>query len=344
MAVKERQMIATRPKFTMCCLWAVLCYMAGIRSLPAIAGEMVFNKDGKSLAMRVAAVDANFDSGLKEEQKAAIFDQNLAALLEQANGDLANLIQQLLPGDERILTKAVIIAGLLHQNKGLSGFTEKIDSQEALPSRDAAELIVRITIQGNREQNEEKYMLIPYLLGIFLPYTSEGHLIDATVSHLKTDNVKLKKHLLQTLDYKLRGELRNGPFVPFGNMLKAQGGKIDEHLVQYMLLYDPEEGLSTLALYYLQNREERTALLLAYRILDTTIWKEKRGLERPPKIEADQLDALATLGEHEQWWARLYVAKLMEEEPAFREPELFNKLKRDEHPFVRETLEKIELE
>src|SRR5690606_11582536 len=110
------------------------------------------------------------------------------------------------------IAKAYLIAALLHQNKGRSGFQEIVETEDALPRADAAKLIVHLAIAARRETQEEKAMSVPYLWSIFLRLTNERAMIEAAAAHLDTNDPKLKSYLQQLLDHKLRGERKGRPF------------------------------------------------------------------------------------------------------------------------------------
>ena len=337
-------MRVVRAKYLLCFVPLILCCLVLSCSWSASAEQNKPNHKAKSLDERVAAVDGMFGSDMKEEEQAAILDQILAASLEEFNGDLPALIQHLLAKDDRIIARASMIAALLHQNKGRFGFKEIVETQDVLPRGDASKLIVQLTLRLRHEKMEQKTMTVPYLWSVFLPLTTDRHLIEQTVPHLNTSDPNLRKELHLVLDYKLRGTQWGSTFGEIGRMLQSQEGKIDGRLVQYMLLHDAEAGLMKLARYYLGHGEERTSLLLAYRTLDTAIWKKEHGLVKPLPIEEEERRALAMLCEHEQWWVRLYAAQLMEQQPKLRNGTLISRLKNDEHPLVRETLEGVRVD
>ena len=50
---------------------------------------------------------------------------------------------------------------------------------------------------------------------------------------------------------------------------------------------------------------------------------------------------LTNLSQHKEWWVRLYAVEIMRQHPEFRKSEIVERLKKDEHPLVREELDYI---
>ncbi|MEX0867166.1 MAG: hypothetical protein WD030_07395 [Pirellulales bacterium] len=323
-----------------CPVLLVAVYAAVLGASPSPAAEDAQDQI-KNLEAFVDEVDRVLEHD-HADQRITRFHEKLDDLVKQADGDVAEVVQQILQGDDKVIARAYASWLVLEGAK----FGHGVIPSKAVPSDVAAQLMVGLMLQAEHgEDSERKIMTVPFLVGVFARFTSDQELIKAVQPHLKTNNTGLKNELHQLLAGKFH---EHGPFSrPFhsiASMLKAQDGRIDVYLVQFMFLYDTEEALLTLADFYVENQNERKSLLLAYRTLDTAIWKGRHGLQRPPNIEAEQRDALATLSEHEQWWARLYTAQIMKKEPVFRLPELFNNLKNDEHPLVREALKGVKRE
>ncbi|MCK4871108.1 MAG: hypothetical protein KAS72_00115 [Phycisphaerales bacterium] len=61
-----------------------------------------------------------------------------------------------------------------------------------------------------------------------------------------------------------------------------------------------------------------------------------RDVAEPEAIEQIELMSL-----HEAWWARLYAAHIMQQEPEFQSPERLARLATDQNILVRETIATI---
>jgi hypothetical protein len=108
-------------------------------------------------------------------------------------------------------------------------------------------------------------------------------------------------------------------------------------LIRYM--YDADAGMAMLALmraHQLRTPEEIKRILWAEHVLSNVLWKQQYGFLRPTEVEPAASEELSSLATHEAWWARLFVAEIMRQHTAFRQPELINALVRDANATVRE--------
>lgn len=101
-------------------------------------------------------------------------------------------------------------------------------------------------------------------------------------------------------------------------LLRQRGAEASAVLVQYMLETAPEQGLRTLAEVYGGDAARRAALQSA------AASRSGADLER---LAAD-----------EAWWARLYVAERLRQDPSLRTPALLERLRVDPNPLVRQAV------
>jgi len=108
-------------------------------------------------------------------------------------------------------------------------------------------------------------------------------------------------------------------------------------LISYIYGSDPGEALLTLMrAYQLRQPADLQPLLWAEHVVADVLWKQRHGFLNPAEIEPAAARELASLARHPAWWARLYVAEVMRQHPAFRQPGLLEQLQRDLHRLVRE--------
>lgn len=80
---------------------------------------------------------------------------------------------------------------------------------------------------------------------------------------------------------------------------------------------------------------EQNELLLAEHIISNAIWLRKYGFhDRFPNTMREAKQQLSQLSEHNQWWARLYVAEIMKRHRELRQAEVLEKLSRDSNELV----------
>lgn len=85
-----------------------------------------------------------------------------------------------------------------------------------------------------------------------------------------------------------------------------------------------------------QRKEERRRILLAEHVVSNAIWlKEHNFGEEFAKVRSEAQEQLRQLAEHDQWWARLYVAEIMGRHFSLRLPEVLDQLSDDENELVR---------
>lgn len=85
-----------------------------------------------------------------------------------------------------------------------------------------------------------------------------------------------------------------------------------------------------------QRGEERRRILLAEHVVSNAIWlKEHNFGEEFAKVRSEAQEQLRQLAEHDQWWARLYVAEIMGRHFSLSLPEVLDQLSDDENELVR---------
>ena len=93
-------------------------------------------------------------------------------------------------------------------------------------------------------------------------------------------------------------------------------------LIKYMYTKSPDAALSSMASVYL-DKDEAKALV-----------DQVKG--------EDEAQAVDRLSKRPEWWAKLYAAEKMKQNPKLRDPELIERLKQSKHAVVREAVQVIE--
>jgi len=93
-------------------------------------------------------------------------------------------------------------------------------------------------------------------------------------------------------------------------------------LVKYMYAKSPDAALSSMASVYLEKA------------------KAKAFVDQVKR--EDEAQAVVRLSKRPEWWAKLYAAEKMKQNPKLRDPELIEQLKKSKNPLVSTTIQEIE--
>lgn len=151
-------------------------------------------------------------------------------------------------------------------------------------------------------------------------------------------------------DAKARGELhhlfRGLPSRVVQDALQrhaASGKRLPQDLMARMYRGNPGGALLSMVRGQCIGRLEgekdtlRRQLLLAEHVVSDTLWKHEHGFLDKQKVEPEAAAQIEKAAGDKQWWVRLYAAEIMSQHPAFRKPELLQKLAKDENALVRES-------
>jgi hypothetical protein len=87
---------------------------------------------------------------------------------------------------------------------------------------------------------------------------------------------------------------------------------------------------------------EKSEILLAEHIVSNAIWlKENEFADRFQRALPEAQQELKKLAEHDQWWARLYVAEIMRQHPELRIPDVMKRLSDDDNELVSKAAKSV---
>jgi hypothetical protein len=90
------------------------------------------------------------------------------------------------------------------------------------------------------------------------------------------------------------------------------------------------------------TKKQRGEFFLAEHIVSNAIWLNENGFaDRFQQALPEAKEQLKKLAEHDQWWARLYVAEIMRRQREFRDPGLLAKLREDDNELVKKAAQAI---
>ena len=107
-------------------------------------------------------------------------------------------------------------------------------------------------------------------------------------------------------------------------------------LVRYM--FEADAGMAMMTMMraqQLREPEQIKRILWAERTVSDVLWKQKFGFLKPSEVDVAADEQLTVLATHEAWWARLYVAEIMRQQPAFRRTEVLTALAGDSNESIR---------
>jgi len=117
----------------------------------------------------------------------------------------------------------------------------------------------------------------------------------------------------------------------------VRAGKIPNvHLTQHLFEAHPGTALLLFRSMSLLDPKEDRAILWAEHVVADAVWKYEHGFLKPDQVDAAAAEQLAQLSQSPVWWARLYVARIMQQQPPLRDASIERALKQDENELVRQ--------
>lgn len=152
---------------------------------------------------------------------------------------------------------------------------------------------------------------------------SEDDRVAAIIPLLNTRDQSVLKQAyewLQVVDFD--SETQEFRFSRHENVLRRKSVDVPNGLIKYMYAKSPDAALSSLANVYL-DKDEAKALV-----------DQVKG--------EDEVLAVVRLSKRPEWWAKLYAAEKMKQNPKLRDPDLIEQLKKCNNPVVSATIQEIE--
>lgn len=172
---------------------------------------------------------------------------------------------------------------------------------------------------------------------------SDDAIIAALVPLLGTDDAALEQTVRNLLGgFEGRGPGRRPDFSAYRALIAARvaaGQEPPSGLIRYLYASAPGEALLTLMrAYQLREPAELQRILWAEHVVADALWQQRNGFVNRDADTPAAAAALADLATHDAWWVRLYVAEVMAQHAAFRQPQLVARLRSDPNPLVRTTV------
>jgi len=190
-------------------------------------------------------------------------------------------------------------------------------------------------------ESEERSLVVLQLIDYFrIPDTAIVH---AVIPYMGTPN----EHLRDSIDLLLRSVEGRGPpghpdYSSYSTWIRLSKNEPPRELVRRMYQRCPGTALLTMREIYVREPERVKGLLWAEHVISDTIWKHRHGFLPTNTVESEAATQVAKLAKDDAWWVRLYVAEILRQHPAFRTPELVERLTKDPHELVRDAITRPE--
>jgi hypothetical protein len=164
--------------------------------------------------------------------------------------------------------------------------------------------------------------------------------VGALVPWLESTDTALRAAVGGVLsEYEDRSPDRGPSFSVYRPMLEPHartGEGWPNGLLRYLYETDPGTAFLLMLRLHVTEPAELKPLLWAEHVVEEARWKRRFGFLARDESDPAAAEELVVLARNAHWWARLYAAEILRQEPAFRSQALESALVRDEHPLVRE--------
>ncbi len=169
---------------------------------------------------------------------------------------------------------------------------------------------------------------------------SKYYIADALRPYLGITKPQLKRQLHEALEVvEATSSGRPPDYSYYGAIIETtvrEGKELPRNLIHYMYESDPGAAvIRVMRSSMLRKPSEVKPILWAEHQVADVLWKWKHGFLERGVVEPEAVEALWDLSDHPRWWARLYVAEIMRQHPAFRTDDLIAVLLTDPDESVR---------
>ncbi len=212
--------------------------------------------------------------------------------------------------------------------------------------RDYKKLISQLVLYAIEIENKGNASVIEAMLpAIVMEQLTipNGQVVAALIPYLHSTDAAIRRFAKEMLrSQEGRTATRPPDFSYYHSFLQArgeQGLKVRRELVLYLYETDLGEAVLTIMRATIRNSQEMKPILWTEHQVSDVLWQWQFSFLRRDQVTPGAAEALADLVDHPQWWARLYVAEIMRQHPAFRTDELIEALIADPDESVRSVTE-----
>ena len=197
-----------------------------------------------------------------------------------------------------------------------------------------------IDYAGRVDSNDELAKLDRMLDVLKLPKTA---IVDVAASRLESGEGREEAY--RGLLKRAAGADARGPvdFSAFHPYLESHKNPPPQALVLWMYQRDPAGALREMMSLYDGgfSADESRAVLIATRVVDQMVWKQRVGLSRADERDELAVEQVEKMAQSNAWWVRLYAAEVMAQYPGLRKAEVVKHLAGDENGMVKKAMERV---
>ena len=192
------------------------------------------------------------------------------------------------------------------------------------------------------------------VLPLVLHYTQlqEGDMVHAIAPLLDTSDKSLRRSVFEVAKIVENASPDRGPnFGHYRSYIDATvhfSQEIEPALAGHMFERSPGDALRAFVIATIKDGENRKPFLWAGHVVDDMLWKVNNGFiktqfgrVKPEDIPAEVPPQLDLMAARPEWWARLYVAAIVEQHPELATPALVEKLRAADNDLVRKFADRI---
>ena len=233
-----------------------------------------------------------------------------------------------------------LIAEFAHaDNTQIRGTT--LDAVKAAAAASPEPFVRQATYFASRAESSRDTMAVGVLMHeLDLPATTMAR---ALAPMLDSDDDRLTKSVRNTLaSIEDQSAGRAPDFSIYRDLIEADirnGQQPPDGLIEHMYRVHPGQALLALMrAHQLRRPDEIKPILWAEHTVSDTLWKQRYGFLKPEEVDPAATQELHHLADHNAWWARLYVAETMRQNPAFQQEDLLDRLANDGNGLVRHAI------
>lgn len=194
-------------------------------------------------------------------------------------------------------------------------------------------------------RHREDVILLPMIYDL-ANINMDDDMVAAVLPYMGTTDEKLAREIPRILhdveDWHRSPYAQSVPdFSPYQSVLARDEDNPPLAFIEYMYTSNPGEAMRTCMSVFWDRQESMQPVLWAEHVVADVLRKQECKFIGPHETTPEAIAELGRLSKHRAWWARLYVAAILRQEPEFRTEDLMKRLRTDSHPLVRKAIREV---